>query len=185
MNPSEPLVPSKSEVPAWKVFNPWANPVAYIALPLTVLSAFLLRQPIAAFVGAFILLAALGMFMVAGSFALLAQLRLTESGGTKLKWNTGSLSFFCLLGLFSCVLLAVWPLFAGGEKLSQPLAGGRVAAGFLLSVLCTGGLVACAAKGAELTAERGFLMASYWLCYVPAAVFVALIFMQSGFRGGN
>lgn len=185
MNPSEPLVPSKPEVPAWKIFNPWANPIAYFALPLTVLSAFILRQPIIAFIGFIVVLAALGMLMVAFSWALFVQLQLIELGGTKLKWTTGSMSCLCLLGLFGCMLFAVSPLLGGFEKWSQPVVGGRVAIGFLLSVLCTGGMVACAAKGAKLTAEQGILMALYWLCYVPAAVLVALIFMQSGFRGGN
>ncbi|MEQ2007047.1 MAG: hypothetical protein ABMA26_09625 [Limisphaerales bacterium] len=171
--------------PARSALNPWADPTAYFALLLAALGAAILKQPVAAFIGGIILLAAVMMLAFGLALAVEVQKRQCALGGAKDCPASAGLNALCLIALFCLVLLTVSPLFGGGGKVSVPVEFPRVIACFILSVFCSVGLVSFASKDTSISVSRWWLMASYWLCYVPAAAYMAAKFNGMGWRGGN
>lgn len=177
----QPKPPSKME------WDPWKNPIALIALPLTAEGAAFLRQPIAAFgeplVGGAITLTGFSFFMLGFSLASCVQLLQCrdKAGGMTMSLRI-ALSFVCLVCLFGAVLFAVSPLLAGKHRESPPLVLGRVGVAFLFASVAAALLPRVARPKVEDSPLIWALSSAYWLCYVPAAALNALRFGDPGWR---
>jgi hypothetical protein len=173
--------------PSLVELSPWTNPAAYVALPLAALGAGILKLPIVAFIGMFIVVGALVMFGAAFALAVTVQFLIRPADGQRMSWGRATLNVLCLLCLFGAVLFAVSPLFGiGGIRGgSAPVDGSRVALAMILATCPAIGLASVALREQGMFSQRWWLVAAYWFCFVPAAAYVAQRLSQLGWYSGN